>query len=128
MIFDYKTSDTAKSPEKAHRKRSGEWIDLQLPLYRRLVAHLGIEGPVELAYINLPKDIAAVGHQPAEWTEDDLDAADSAAADVVRRVRAEEFWPPANPPPVFSEEFAAICQDGRFGAVIAAEEAQGGAA
>jgi hypothetical protein len=125
MIFDYKTSDTAKSPEKAHRKKSGEWIDLQLPLYRHLVAHLGIEGPVELAYINLPKDITAVGHLAAEWTRGDFDEADSAAADVIRRVRAEEFWPPANPPPAFSEDFAAICQDARFGAVIADDETEG---
>ena len=41
-------------------------------------------------------------------------------------MRAEEFWPPASPPPAFSEEFAAICQDDRFGAVIASEESEGG--
>ena len=128
MIFDYKTSDTAKSPKKAHRKKSGEWIDLQLPLYRHLVVGLGIEDSrelLELSYINLPKDITAVGHLPAEWTQDDFDDADRAASNVIRRVRAEEFWPPANPPPVFSEEFAAICQDARFGAVIANEETEG---
>ena len=128
MIFDYKTSDTAKSPKKAHRKRSGEWIDLQLPLYRHLVAGLGIEDSrelLELAYINLPKDITNVGHLPSEWTQEDFDDADRAASDVIRRVRVEEFWPPASPPPAFSEEFAAICQDGRFGAVIADEEAEG---
>jgi RecB family exonuclease len=124
-IFDYKTSDRAKTPEQAHRKK-GQWIDLQLPLYRRLVAGLGIEGPVELAYIVLPKDVSRVGPLPAAWTDDDFDDADRAAADVIRRVRAEEFWPPVKPPPAFSEEFAAICQDGRFGAVIAAEEAEGG--
>jgi hypothetical protein len=117
MIFDYKSSDTAASPETAHRKKSGQWIDLQLPLYRQLVAGLGIEGEVELAYVNLPKDVSRVGHIPAKWTPEDLAAADQAAAEVVRRVRAEEFWPPANPPPAFSEDFAAICQDGRFGAV-----------
>ena len=126
MIFDYKTSDTAKSPEKAHRKKSGEWIDLQLPLYRHLVAHLGIAGPVELAYINLPKDISRVGHLAAGWTPEDFDDADRTAADVIRRVRAEEFWPPAIPPPAFSEEFAAICQDDRFGAVLADEREEGG--
>jgi RecB family exonuclease len=126
MIFDYKTSDRAKSPEKAHRKKSGQWIDLQLPLYRHLVAGLGIEGPLELAYVVLPKDISAVGPLPAAWTQDDLDDADRTAADVIRGVRAEVFWPPANPPPAFSEEFAAICQDDRFGAVIANEEVEGG--
>jgi RecB family exonuclease len=126
MIFDYKTSDRAKTPEQAHRKRKSQWIDLQLPLYRRLVAGLGIEGPVELAYIVLPKDVSRVGSLPAGWTDDDLDEADRTAANVVRRVRAEEFWPPALPPPAFSEQFAAICQDDRFAAAIAGEEAEGG--
>lgn len=99
---------------------------MQLPLYRHLVAHLGITGPVDLAYINLPKDITAVGRLPAEWTEDDFNAADRAVADVIRKVRAEVFWPPVNPSPEFSEDFAAICQDGRFGAVIVDEEEEGG--
>ena len=80
MIFDYKTSDTAKSPEKAHRKKSGEWIDLQLPLYRHLVADLGIEGPVELAYIILPKDISRVGHHAGR-----MDAGRSRRRRPVRR-------------------------------------------
>ena len=57
MIFDYKTSDTATTPEKAHRKRNGDWVDLQLPLYRHLVAGLGITGDLDMAYIVLPKDV-----------------------------------------------------------------------
>jgi RecB family exonuclease len=126
MVFDYKTSDRATSPEKAHRKKSGEWIDLQLPLYRHLVTGLGITGPVGLAYIVLPKKISDVGHLPVDWTPDDFEDADSAAADVVRAVRAGNFPPPASPPPAFCEEFAAICQDHRFGAVVAGAEAEGG--
>jgi RecB family exonuclease len=125
MIFDYKFSDRAKTPEQAHRKQ-GEWIDLQLPLYRHLLHGLGIEGPVGLGYIALPKDLSRVGPLMAQWTEEDLCDADRAAEEVVRRVRAEVFWPPATEPPAFSEEFAAICQDDRFGAVVAAEEAEGG--
>jgi hypothetical protein len=79
-----------------------------------------------LAYIVLPKAISDVGHLPAGWTPDDLVDADRAAAEVVRAVRAEKFWPPASPPPAFCEDFAAICQDDRFGAVVANEEAEGG--
>ena len=124
MLFDYKTSDRAQTPEKAHRLK-GEWIDLQLPLYRHLIADLGIEGPVELAFIVLPKDIRQVGHLAAEWTEADFDDADRTAAEVVRKVRDQVFWPPSSPPPAFSEEFAAICQDARFAAVIVAEDAEG---
>jgi hypothetical protein len=33
------------------------------------------------------------------------------ACEVVRRVRRQEFWPPAAEPPAFSDDFAGICQD-----------------
>ncbi len=125
MIFDYKSADQAKTPDQAHR-RKGEWIDLQLPLYRQLAAGLGIEGPVELAYIVLPKDTSRVEALKAEWTPEDLQGADLAAAEVIRKVRDEKFWPPVTPPPAFSEQFAAICQDDRFGAILADEETDGG--
>jgi ATP-dependent helicase/nuclease subunit B len=127
MIFDYKTSDDAKSPDKAHRKKSGEWIDLQLPLYRHLAKGLKLAGTVELAYINLPKDISKVGHDVAAWTPADFVDADATAASIVRRIWAEEFWPPASPPPQFSEDFAAICQDDRFSTAVATEESEGAA-
>jgi RecB family exonuclease len=121
MIFDYKFSDRARTPDQTHR-RKGDWIDLQLPLYRHLATALGLEGPVQLAYLVVPKDLGNTGHKPAGWTEEELHTADDSAAEVVRRVRAEQFWPPAAPPPAFSEQFAAICQDGRFGAAAAAGE------
>ncbi|MDY0166195.1 MAG: PD-(D/E)XK nuclease family protein [Thermoguttaceae bacterium] len=125
IVFDYKTSESARAPEKTHRKQ-GEWIDLQLPLYRHLVKGLGISDSVRLAYIALPKDTNAVGILPAEWTDADLAEADAAAADVIRGVRAGVFWPPTSPPPAFSEDLAAICQDGQYGAELA--EAEGDAA
>lgn len=111
VILDYKTSDTGRSPEATHRSR-GEWIDLQLPLYRHLAAALGIAGPVRMGYILLPKDTAAVGFEIAKWSVDELVAADEIAKEVIRRIRREEFWPPADPPPAFADDFAPICQDG----------------
>jgi RecB family exonuclease len=131
MIIDYKSSDTPSTPEKAHR-RGEQWIDLQLPLYRHLAAGLEVEGlpgegPPGLAYIVLPKDTGRIGIAIAEWTEEDLQGADRAAAEVVRNVRAEKFWPRVQPPPDFSEDLAPICQDGQFRAVLAAEAAEGGA-
>lgn len=112
-ILDYKSSDTAKTPEKAHQ-RNGEWVDLQLPLYRHLARSQGIEGPVQLGYVLLPKDVEKTEFCTAQWTEADLAAADEVARQVVRGIRAKHFWPPADPPPDFSEEFAAICQDKVF--------------
>lgn len=112
-ILDYKSSDTAKTPEKAHQ-RGGEWVDLQLPLYRHLARSLGIEGPVQLGYVLLPKDVDKVEFCMAQWADEDLAAADDVARQVVRDIREQKFWPPTDPAPDFSEEFAAICQDGVF--------------
>jgi ATP-dependent helicase/nuclease subunit B len=121
VVFDYKTSDRARKPEETHQHHD-QWVDLQLPLYRHLLAGLGIEGPASLGYIVLPKDTTKVGHHLAAWTDADLAGADRAAEHVIQQVRQEVFWPPADPPPDFSEEFSAICQDGRFGALVADEE------
>jgi ATP-dependent helicase/nuclease subunit B len=124
FLLDYKTSDVAKTPNKVHR-RSGEWIDLQLPLYRHLVRAMGIEGRVRLGYVNLPKDVGAMELAEAEWTDDELASADRAAEEVIRKVRREEFWPPTQPPPHYFEEFAAICGDGPFAKAAAAAFEQG---
>ncbi len=112
-ILDYKSSDTAKTPEKAHR-RGGEWVDLQLPLYRHLARSLGIEGPVQLGYVLLPKDVDKVEFCMAQWADEDLAAADEVARQVVRDIREQKFWPPTDPAPDFSEDLAAICQDKVF--------------
>ncbi len=114
-ILDYKTSDAGLHPEQSHRKTKSTWLDLQLPLYRHLVRELGIDQPVRLGYVVLPKRVSDVNALLADWTAADLAEADRTAERVVRDIRAEVFWPPADAPPDFSEEFAAICQDGVFG-------------
>ena len=121
VIFDYKTSDSSRPPDKIHRKK-GEWVDLQLPLYRHLAAALQIDREPQLGYIALPKSLSDVGHYLASWTEDELAEADEAAAKVIRGVRNQEFWPRKSPPPAFSEAFSAICQDAQFGGLLADEE------
>jgi len=126
IIFDYKFSDRAMSPERTHVS-DDQWVDLQLPLYRHLVRGMSVEGPVGLGYIVLPKDTSRVGHLLAGWSDADLHDADLAAEDVVRKVRQQVFWPPAKTPPPFSEIFAAICQDDQFGALAAMLEEEGGA-
>jgi hypothetical protein len=120
-VLDYKTGDGGREPEKTHRK-DGAWIDLQLPLYRHLVARLNLGPRLKLGYIVLPKTLSGVKVAYGNWTDEDLASADEQAREVVRGVWAERFWPPADPPPAFSEDFAAICHDGIFGAAIASEE------
>ncbi len=111
VIFDYKTSEKGEPPDATHRRKDGTWIDLQLPLYRHLAPAVQIDSPnIALGYILLPKSLAAVKGELATWQEDDLQAADSAASEVVRRIRDQDFWPPSEPDPRF-DDFAAICLD-----------------
>jgi len=125
VIFDYKTSDTARTPEQTHLK-GGQWKDLQLPLYRRLGAGLGVGRDVKLGFIVLPKDADEVGERLAGWSEEDLQSADRAAEDVIRNVWAERFWPPISPPPPGFDDLAAICQEGQFSAAsLAGQEEEG---
>ena len=115
-ILDYKTSDGGDHPDKTHL-RKGEWIDLQLPLYRHLVHGAGLtklrldECRIELGYIVLPKDVRAVGLAAANWTDAELAAADAVAREVIAKIRSGVFWPPTLPPPAFSEDFAVLTQD-----------------
>lgn len=112
IVFDYKSSNKAATPEENHRKK-GEWIDLQLPLYRHLAAALGVEGPMQLGYIGIPEETSKTGARLAQWTEGDLQEADATAYDVIRRIRCGEFWPPneLNDP---YDEYADICLEGVF--------------
>jgi RecB family exonuclease len=112
-VLDYKTSDAGEPPDKTHR-RSGRWMDLQLPLYRHFARGMGLGEECQLGYVSLPKDTNRVGFQLATWTAAELAAADDVARDVIRRIRRQDFWPPADPPPPFSDDLAPICQDLAF--------------
>ncbi len=89
-ILDYKTGERA--PElSAIRKANGEWLDLQLPLYRHLARSLDLQGRIELGYIVLPRDPAETGERLFSWDEGDLESADDTAGEVVRAVRRGEY-------------------------------------
>ncbi|MBM4108294.1 MAG: hypothetical protein FJ255_05705 [Phycisphaerae bacterium] len=91
-IIDFKTGNI-KEPDKTHRagpKDGKEWVDLQLPLYRHLVAELNLSGALELGYVGLGKG-GAVEWLAGAWDEGALREADATAAEVIRRVRRGEF-------------------------------------
>ena len=119
-VLDYKTADTAKDPHKTHFQKD-KWIDLQLPLYRYLVKTVEwqkgvfIDGPVQLGYVNLPKDQASMGCEIAGWSPQELEFADKTAREVIYGITHGKFWPLEEVAPAFSEAFAAICQDNRIG-------------
>lgn len=108
-IFDYKVPNLARTPEQDHRNK-GRWTNLQLPLYRHMVATMSEGRGIELGYVAIPRD-AIVKESLADWTEQELEAADEVARDVVRGIRAEVFWPPSPEPPLYEDAYSAICQD-----------------
>ena len=88
-ILDYKTgARDAKGPAATHRRRSGEWTNLQLPLYRRLAASLGPPRAIHFGYLTLPEKEGTPSESLAGWSTADLDDADEAAREVVRALRA----------------------------------------
>jgi len=105
IVFDYKTSDSASSPEKKHQK-GDEWIDLQLPLYRLLLPEEHASAlSVEIGYFNLPKATSDTGIQMWDsFSQDLLSSSEKCAGGVIESIRNRQFWPPA--PKVSFDDFA----------------------
>lgn len=138
-VLDYKTSDTAVAPEKAHWRavrpeeetgpdwrrcaqadgKARAWADLQLPLYRRAVAAEWGDA-VGCGYFNLPK---AAGETAvimwADYSRELQAAAERCAEGVAAAVVAGEFWPPKEPAGRDAEqdEFAELFHHGAAASV-----------
>ncbi|GAB4186186.1 MAG: PD-(D/E)XK nuclease family protein [Phycisphaeraceae bacterium] len=111
-IYDYKTGDNGKKPEKTHHTGKGEsrqWHDLQLPLYAVLCRQLDIARPV-LGYFNLPKKLSEVAPVLAGWDDGDLAQAFEVRDDVIRNIRNYVFWPPKEPPQ-YPDGYERVCAD-----------------
>jgi len=102
-IWDYKTGETCGKPLTKHRKPSGEWRDLQLPLYCLLAEELlqGAE-PAEIGFISIAKSPGEIEFKKVDgWSRikkepesfaDAMESAVEAARNVVRQIRAGEFF------------------------------------
>ena len=120
-IVDFKSSDKPRKPHESHFKaitartklneadawkcfdlpegRRGMWLDLQLPLYAAALRQRGLNVS-RVAYFALPKSIQET--EILEWDGFDdalIDAALDCAAEAVKRIRAGQFWPPADRSP-----------------------------
>lgn len=128
-VLDYKTSETAKPPAKAHlRPERGDvlpldavrvlvagqphrWTDLQLPLYRWALGELLGAREVTVGYCNLPKAVTETRLDVWSDFDDTLQASALRCAEAVgAAVRAGRFWPPADEPD--NDAFAALVHDG----------------
>lgn len=120
-ILDYKTGDKGQGPHEVHySRRDAVWRNLQLPLYRHLLACIDLpveaqssidRGALRVGYVLLPKDLSNVQFALAEWTREELESADEAARDVVRAIRARRFWPPNPDARKQMPDYRRICQE-----------------
>lgn len=97
-ILDYKTH--GHLPEKKHLKKlpdgSTQWVDLQLPLYRRFIPDLGIPAnpvDVELGYFNVAEKDTETKINIATFSRAQFDQADELIHQCVRQIRACHFEP-----------------------------------
>lgn len=109
-VLDYKTSENAKKPDQTHR-RKGEWVDLQLPLYRLLVQSLDLRDDVRLGYVNLSGDLKSVGAAMARWTPEELESADEKAREVAAQILDLEIDFVRSSAGTYADDFSRICQD-----------------
>jgi len=106
-LIDFKTGAVKDAAKSHFKERAGQWIGLQLPLYRTLTRELArVErfdpGKLQVGYGGLPTTDSENAWSFTEWTAADLDDAENAARSIVRDVRAltpgAELDPGEQPP------------------------------
>ncbi len=109
-VVDYKSYASWKTPEKTHfgpasmgwlpeaavevGGKPRAWVDLQLPLYRRMAERWYPGEAVRLAYFVLPADPGQTGIAELELDEELYASALGCASAVVENVARGVFWPP----------------------------------
>lgn len=113
-VLDYKTYTSSKTPEEVHlhppsraflpeakttlRGNPKAWVDLQLPLYRKIAEKNFLGKTIETAYLVLaadPEESDVIGFDlPEELLESAMSCAEASASAIVRGV----FWPPQQVP------------------------------
>ena len=126
-ILDYKTH--GHLPEKKHLKKIDgveTWIDLQLPLYRMMIPHLGIDAPpeeVELGYFNVSEKDEETKINIAQFTPEQMADAESVIQQCVSGILNECFEPTNNR--VDFDDYSMILQTGIADRMLDSDEVWG---
>lgn len=128
-ILDYKTSANRKNPAETHfgsssaegildqarvlvGRREKCWVDLQLPIYRRIAESLYPGRKVQTAYFALPADSEASGVFAFELDDELFASALACAEAAAERVHRGVFWPPRPQTGPWEDRFAAFFLNG----------------
>ena len=95
QLLDFKTSDKGTPPDKVHHHpKTGEWFDLQLPLYR-WAAPVILDGAesehVGTGYFIAGAEIGRIGVSSSDRIDGLFEDAMETAREVVRSIRAGNF-------------------------------------
>lgn len=122
-IWDYKTSENAKKPLSVHWNAKQGWMDLQLPLYRKIAAKLGVTGKPSVGYISIPKQAAECGFHVADFDDQLLKSADQIADEIATKVAEGQFWPEQIEAVPF-DDFSRVCQTNTRKVTVSAPQIQ----
>lgn len=111
-ILDYKTSETAATPESIMWSTPREntpdyamvtvngkekaWSDLQLPLYLLLLRDQFPGQTIECGYFNLPKATTDTSVSVLSFSPELIESAELCALGVINDIKNGRFWPPAS--------------------------------
>ena len=97
QLLDFKTSDKGDKPDKVHhRAATGDWYDLQLPLYRWAAPTIleGVDSDdIGTGYFAVGADLDRIGVLESDRIDGLQDDAMETAREVVRSIRAGLFTP-----------------------------------
>ncbi len=117
-VLDYKTG--GPTANDAHfKKTTGQWIDLQLPLYRLLLSeirdldsHDKSDQNVSLGYFRIGDQESKTGIDLLDLPDGVLEGVDDFIHQILSDIRSGNFGEaPSDPAPKYSSDFAWICQD-----------------
>lgn len=128
-VVDYKTYTTAKKPDEVHLQsisraflpeaetifngKQKAWVDLQLPLYRKIAEKLFPGKTIETAYLVLaadPEESDVVGF---DLSEDLLSSAVSCAEATAFQISMGVFWPPRQVPDTWEDPLGIFLEGGK---------------
>jgi ATP-dependent helicase/nuclease subunit B len=128
-VLDYKTYSSAKSPEDVHleplsraflkqaettfRGKPKAWVDLQLPLYRKIAETLFPGKTIETGYFLLAADPEESDVKHFDLAEDLFASALTCAEAATSAIARGVFWPPGQVPQSWEDPEGIFLEGGR---------------
>ena len=128
-VLDYKTYTSAKSPDGVHLQplsrafleeaktvfngKQKAWVDLQLPLYRKIAEKLFLGKTIETAYLVLAADPEESDVMAFEISDELLDSALACAEATACRMTKGIFWPPRQMPQSWEDPLGIFLEGGK---------------